>query len=183
MSPAQRAVLGAAIRRRGDGTSLADAPGPMKLDRRFVFGTSTLVAGAIAIALILRPSRTIPPGPELATPERLSPALRAVVRSKMTRHGAELTALISKVIVLDYDGIAREAGAIFDEPTLARPVAGDELNAALPERYFEYQAALRTEAKRLVETAARRDGPHLSESFGSLMSTCLRCHDLYLRGE
>lgn len=155
----------------------------MKLDHRFILGTSTLVAGAIAIALILRPSRTIAPGPEMATPERLSPALRAVVKSKMKRHGEQLTELVSRVVVLDYDGIARAAGAIFDEPTLARPLVGDELNVALPERFFQHQEALRVEAKRLVETAARRDGPRLAESFGALMTTCLHCHDLYLRGE
>jgi len=155
----------------------------IKVDHRFLIGTSTLVAGAIAVALILRPSRTIAPGPELATPERLTPAVRAVIHSKMSRHGEQLTQLVSRVVVLDYDGIARVAGAIFDEPTLARPLAGDELNAALPERFFEHQDALRAGAKELVTTAARRDGGRLAESFGGLMTTCLRCHDLYLRGE
>jgi hypothetical protein len=155
----------------------------MKVDHRFLIATSTLVAGAIAVALILRPSRTIAPGPELGTPERLSPTVRAVIHSKMNRHGEQLTQLVSRVVVLDYDGTARAAGAIFDEPTLARPIAGDELNAALPERFFQYQDALRAGAKELVTTAARRDGARLAESFGSLMTTCLRCHDLYLRGE
>jgi hypothetical protein len=155
----------------------------MKVNHRFVFVTSTLVAFAVAAAIFLRPSRTIPPAPELGPPERLSPTLRAVVHTKMNRHGEQLTALVSRVVVLDYDGIARAAGEIFDEPALARPLAGDELNFALPERYFQYQDALRAEAKQLVTTAARRDGAGLAGAFSSLVTTCLRCHDLYLRGE
>ena len=155
----------------------------MKTSHHYVIGSSTLVAGAIAVALLLRPSHSIKPGPELAAPERLSPVLRGVVHSKMTRHGEELTELVSRVVLLDYDGIARIAGAIYDEPTLARPVAGDELNGALPERYFVYQDALRAEAKSLVEIAARRDRARLADSFAAVTRTCLQCHDLYLHGE
>ena len=154
----------------------------MKTSHHYVIGSSTLVAGAIAVALLLRPSHSIKPGPELA-PERLSPVVRGVVHSKMTRHGEQLTELVSRVVLLDYDGIARIAGAIYDEPTLARPVAGDELNGALPERYFAYQDALRAEAKTLVEIAARRDRARLSDSFAAVTKTCLQCHDLYLYGE
>ena len=109
--------------------------------------------------------------------------VRAVVRSKMNHHGEQLTTLVSRVVLPDYDGIARAAGAIFDEPVLARPTAGDELNAALPERFFQSQDAMRAVAKQLVETAARRDRPRLSESFAALTKTCLQCHDLYLYGE
>jgi len=155
----------------------------MKPAHHFVIGTSTLVAGAIAVALLLRPARTIPPGPELGSPERLSPAVRAVVRTKMNHHGDQLTTLVSRVVLLDYDGIARAAGAIFDEPMLARPTAGDELNAALPERFFQSQDALRVAAKQLVAAAALRDRPKLAESFAALTKTCLQCHDLYLHGE
>ena len=67
-----------------------------------VIASSTLVAGAIAVALILRPTHSIAPGPELAAPERIPPAARAVIRSKMHRHAGQLSALITSVIVLDY---------------------------------------------------------------------------------
>jgi hypothetical protein len=154
----------------------------MKTGHHFIIGSSTLVAGAVAVALLLRPSRSITPGPELAAPERLSPVVRGVVQSKMTRHGQQLTDLITRVVLIDYDGIARVAGAIYDEPSLARPTAGDQLNGALPERFFVYQDALRAEAKALVEIAARRDRPRLMESFTALTKTCLQCHDLYLHG-
>jgi hypothetical protein len=86
------------------------------------------------------------------------------------------------VAVLDYDGVARSAGEIFDEPTLARPVTGDELNGLLPERFFELQDALRSQARKVVDAAARRDSAQLASGFGELTKTCITCHDVYLRG-
>jgi hypothetical protein len=149
---------------------------------KLIIVSSTAVAGAIAVALILRPSHSIAPGPELAVPERIPPAARAVIRSKMHRHAEQLTGLVMKVAVLDYDGVARGAGEIFDEPTLARPVTGDELNGLLPERFFELQDALRSQARKVVDAAARRDSAQLASGFGELTKTCITCHDVYLRG-
>lgn len=152
------------------------------MKNRTVIATSTLVAGAIALALILRPTRSIPPGPELAAPERIPPAARAIIRAKMRRHAEQLPTLVSSVVVLDYEGVARSAGEIFDEPALARPVTGDELNGLLPERFFLLQDALRTAARQVVQAAARRDSARLTETFGQLTQTCVSCHDLYLHG-
>jgi hypothetical protein len=152
------------------------------LKHSFVLGTSTLVAGAIAVALILRPSGSIRHGPELAVPDRIPPAARAVIRSKMRRHAEQLPALVSHVVALDYDGAARIAGEIFDEPELARPITGDELNALLPERFFTLQAALRNGARQVVEAAAQRDNVKLGEAFNTLTGTCVACHNVYLRG-
>lgn len=149
---------------------------------RTIVASSTLLGCAIAVALILRPSHTIPRGPELAVPERIPPAMRAVIASKMRRHREQLPALVSSVIVLDYDGAARAAGEIFDEPEIARPVSGDELNSLLPERFFVLQGALRGNARRVVEAAAQRDSSRLADSFGDLTRTCVSCHDVYLRG-
>jgi len=143
---------------------------------------STLVGCAIGAALFLRPTRSIPRGPELAAPERIPPAARAVIASKMRRHAEQLPALVSEVVVLDYDGVARTAGEIFDEPQIARPVTGEELNGLLPERFFALQDALRTEARVVVEAAARRDSGRLAESFSALTKTCVACHDVYLHG-
>ena len=150
--------------------------------KRTIIASSTVLGCAIALALLLRPSRTIQRGPELAVPERIPPAMREVIASKMRRHGEQLPALVSKVVVLDYDGAARAAGEIFDEPGIARPVSGDELNHLLPERFFVLQDALRAGARRIVEAAARRDGVQLADAFGDLTRTCVSCHDVYLRG-
>lgn len=148
-----------------------------------VLASSTVVAGAIALVLILRPSHSIRPGPELGVPERIPPAARAVIRSKMQRHAEQLSDLVARVAVLDYDGVARSAGAIFDEPSLARPVTGDELNGLLPERFFVLQESLRTEARQVVDAAARRDSGRLASAFGELTKTCVSCHHVYLRGD
>jgi len=162
------------------GTPLA----PLKVVKNhLVIATSTLVAGALAVALILRPSRSLSPGPELGAPEHISPAARAIIRSKMQRHREQLGGLLSRVVALDYDGAARSAGEIFDEPALARPVTGDELNGVLPARFFVLQDALRAQARQMVEAAARRDSARFGQAFGALTGTCIACHDTYLHGE
>jgi hypothetical protein len=153
------------------------------MKNHLVIATSTLVAGAIAIALLLRPTRSIPPGPEMGTPGHISPAARAIIRSKMQRHREQLGALLSQMVVLDYDGSARTAGEIFDEPALARPITGDELNGALPERFFVLQDRLRADARQVVAAAARRDRVGFGQAFGALAGSCIACHDVYLHGE
>jgi hypothetical protein len=154
-----------------------------EMKNKLVIATSTLVAGAIAMALILRPARSLSPLPELGTPEHIPGMARAVIRSRMQRHGEQLGALVSRVVLLDYEGAARTAGEIYDEPTLARPLTGDELNGVLPERFFLLQDDLRGGARRLVTAAARRDSAQLAGELGALTKTCLACHDLYLHGE
>jgi hypothetical protein len=149
---------------------------------RAIIASSTVVGVIVALALLLRPSRTITRGPELPVPARIPPAMREVIASKMRRHAEQLPALVSKVVVLDYDGAARAAGEIFDEPGIARPVAGDELNTLLPERFFVLQDGLRSGARQVVEAAAERNGARLSEAFANLTKTCVSCHDVYLRG-
>ncbi len=150
--------------------------------KRTIIASSTVLGAAVAAALLLRPAHTIQRGPELAVPERISPPMRQVIASKMRRHAEQLPALVSKVVVLDYDGVAKTAGEIFDEPQLARPVAGDELNSVLPERFFVLQDALRSGARQVVEAAAQRDAARLAQTFGDLTRTCVSCHDVYLRG-
>jgi hypothetical protein len=149
---------------------------------RVIVASSTVIGCAIALALVLRPSHTIKRGPELARPERIPPAMRSVIASKMRRHAEQLPALVSSVVVLDYDGAAKAAGEIFDEPEIARPVSGDELNGVLPERFFVLQESLRGGARRIVEAAAQRDSGRLAETFGELTKTCIACHDVYLHG-
>jgi len=152
------------------------------MKRPFVIASSTLVAGAIALLLFLRPTHSIVPGPELGTPQRIPPAAASVIRSKMKRHGEQMRTLVSRVVVLDYDGTARAAGEIFDEPALARPISGDELNGLLPARFFELQDAMRAQSRVMVEAAARRNSRAVADSFGALAKSCIECHDAYLTG-
>jgi hypothetical protein len=149
---------------------------------RALIVSSTAVAVVAALALLLRPSQTIHRGPEMAAPGRIPPAARAVISSKMRRHAEQLPALLMAVVVLDYDGVARAAGEMFDEPVLARPLTGDELNGLLPERFFQLQDELRVRVRQVVVAAAQRDGNRLSASFGELTRTCVACHAVYLSG-
>ncbi len=152
------------------------------MKRPLLIATSTLVAGIIALLLLLRPTRSIAPGPELATPQRIPPVASSIIRSKMRRHGEQMRRLVSHVVVLDYDGTARVAGEIFDEPALARPIAGDELNGLLPARFFDLQDASRAQARLMVDAAARHNSKAVAESFGALAKSCIGCHDAYLTG-
>jgi hypothetical protein len=145
--------------------------------------SSGLVAALVAGALFLRPSRTLYRGPEMGPPAHIPPAARAVIATKMGRHSQQLSTLLMSVLVLDDDGVARVAGEIFDEPQLARPLGGDELNGLLPERFFQLQDALRAQAREVVAVAARPDRTPLPDSFAQLTKTCVACHALYLGGD
>jgi hypothetical protein len=152
----------------------------ISLTRYAIFGSSTAVAAIIATALFLRPTRTIWRGPEMAAPEHIAPAVRSVIHSMMSRHRELVGDLMANVIVLDYDGAARTAGVPYDEPTLAKPIVGDELNRLLPGHFFDLQRDMREGARRVVEAAARKDGARLAEELAGLTKTCIACHDLYL---
>jgi hypothetical protein len=145
---------------------------------RWLWASSTLVAGALAIALFLRPSRSIQP--ELPPPRGIPPALRAILKERMLRHGAQMREMVSRVLVLDYEGAARAAGAIYDEPTIARPVGPDELNQLLPDQFFALQDEVKAQTRRVVGAAAEKDGRKLAEETGRLTQTCVLCHAAYL---
>jgi hypothetical protein len=142
---------------------------------------SAVLAAAVGTAIALRPK----PLSEGKLPESMTvPApARQVVKSKMGRHDAQMRALMSRVVLLDDDGIARAAGEIFDEPALARPVAGDELNRLLPERFFVLQDELRGQARRLVIASGKHDREAVANEFGALAKSCVSCHEVFLHGD
>jgi Cytochrome C' len=144
-------------------------------------GGSVLLAAAIGAALLLRPKPIA--REELPASASIPPAVRQVVRSKMARHDAQMRALVSRVALLDDDGVARVAGEVFDEPSLARPIAGDELNGLLPERFFRLQDELKARARALVIASQRRDHSAIAEEFGALARSCVSCHQVFLHGE
>jgi hypothetical protein len=150
---------------------------------RVLLVSSTVVACAVAFALVLRPSHSIRRGPEMAPPERIPAPARAVIATKMGRHAEQMSALVTQVVVLDYDGVARTAGEMFDEPGLARPIVGDELNGLLPERFFVLQDGLRGQARQVVAAAAQHDADRLAGVFSELTRTCIGCHAVYLHGD
>jgi hypothetical protein len=140
---------------------------------------SAILATTVGAALFLRPRPTAHEE-RLAEPSGIPPAARAVLRTKMRRHDLQMQAMLSRVVLLDDDGIARAAGEIYDEPALGRPVAGDELNQLLPDRFFQLQDELKAHAKQLVIASQAHDRAGVAEAFGALARTCVGCHDVYL---
>ena len=141
---------------------------------------SLVLAGLVGMAIFLRPRPVAKD--ELARPPSITPAMLAVLKTKMGRHDLQMKALVARVILLDDDGVARAAGEVFDEPSVARPLAGDELNGVLPERFFALQDDLRSRARRLVIASERHDRAAVADEFAALSRACLSCHEVYLRG-
>ena len=152
------------------------------MHNKIIVVSSTLLGALVAVAIFLRPTYSIRRGPELAAPERIPIEAQAALASKMRRHAEQLPELVSRAVVLDYDGVARAAGAIFDEPMLARPLGGDELNAVLPERFFVLQDQLQGAAHAAVDAAARHDPHAIGEAAANLTRICVDCHAVYLNG-
>jgi hypothetical protein len=142
---------------------------------------SVILAAGIGLAIFLRPKPLA--REELPAPSALPAAARQVLKTKMGRHDLQMQALVSRVVLLDTDGIAKAAGEIFDEPALARPITGDELNGLLPERFFALQDELRTHARALVVASVNKDRRALTDEFAALARTCVACHQVYLFGD
>jgi hypothetical protein len=149
------------------------------MKRRATLIGSIALAAVVGLLLFLRPRPTAHHD-VLPEPLSLPPAARQVLKSKMGRHDTQMRRLVSSVIVLDDDAVARVAGEIFDEPALARPVAGDELNGMLPERFFVLQDDLRSRARALVIATQRHDRVALADELAALTRSCVTCHDAYL---
>lgn len=118
----------------------------------------------------------------LEAPAYLSPLARQLLKTRMQRHGADTLALLQSVLLLDHPTVQRLATELAAEPRLTRPIAGgeDDLNAALPERFFVLQDELRSRALDLAEAARRPDNAQLSDRLGELTKTCVSCHATYL---
>jgi hypothetical protein len=147
---------------------------------------STAIVGSLALATLVGAAVFLRPRPsakdELPRPAAIPPAMLSVLKTKMGQHDLQMRELMTRVVLLDDDGVARAAGAIFDEPSLARPILGDELNALLPDRFFALQDDLRNRARLLIIASTHHDRPAVADEFAALSKTCIACHDVYLRG-
>ena len=144
----------------------------------------------LAIACVLLslpvPAADAPkPMTALPTPDYLSPLARAALHRRMQRHGHDQSRLVLAVTPLQRDLVKVIATDIAEEPRLVRPIAEarDELNSALPERFFVLQDALRLRAKDLAAAAVTKDDTKLAAAFGEMLVTCVTCHSAYLRNE
>jgi hypothetical protein len=142
---------------------------------------SLVLASAVGLALLLR-SKPVARD-QLPTSQSMPNAARQVVRSKMDRHDAQMKALISRVVLLDDDGVARVAGEIFDEPAIARPIGGAELDGLIPERFFVLQDELRARARQLVIASGNHDRDAIANEFAAVAKSCVACHEVFVHGD
>lgn len=126
------------------------------------------------------PAATLKKG--LGAPGYLSPLARQLLKQRMKRHGRDMLALVQSVLFLDHPTTQRLAEEIANEPRLTRPIAGgeDDLNAALPERFFVVQDELRSRAKALSDASRASDDVALAARLGELTQSCVSCHSTYL---
>jgi cytochrome c556 len=155
---------------------------------------------SVSVSLLLAASCATAPQPEppqakqfqnavsaprrLEPPEDLSNTARAILRSRMASHARDMGDLMSAVMILDYPTIRERASRISADASLARPLSADatELNAALPERFFDLQDELKVRATALGAASARNDAFQVADAYGKLSETCVSCHASYRKG-
>lgn len=118
----------------------------------------------------------------LEAPSYLSPLARQLLKQRMKRHGTDMLTMLRSVLLLDHESTQRLAAELAAEPRLTRPVAGgaDDVNAALPERFFVLQDELRSRALELSAAAKASDESELAARLGAVTQTCVSCHATYL---
>ena len=89
-----------------------------------------------------------------------------------------MTHLVTAVTRLQYADIAVLAERITEEPRLSRPVPGGEedVNAVVPERFFQLQDEVRVLSAQLARAAEAKDDRALGQAFGRLATACVSCH-------
>ena len=82
----------------------------------------------------------------LGRPDYLSDLARQILRRRMERHGRDMLHLMTGVVLLRREVVQTIAQELAREPRITRPLpdARDELNSALPEKFFLLQDELRT---------------------------------------
>lgn len=118
----------------------------------------------------------------LEAPSYLSPLARQVLKQRMKRHGNDMLTMVRSVLFLDHETTQRIAAELAAEPRLTRAIAGgsDDVNAALPERFFVLQDELRSRALDLAAAAKGGDDAKLAARLGEVTQTCVSCHSAYL---
>ncbi|MER2565640.1 MAG: cytochrome c [Myxococcaceae bacterium] len=125
------------------------------------------------------------PKPVAAKSEKqpaLSELARQLLRRRMERHGRDLNQLATGVVLLRREVVLAIAQTISTEPRITRPLPDtrDELNGALPERFFVLQDEVRERAKALAEAARSRDDAAVAEAYSRTIQTCVACHVSFL---
>ncbi len=139
--------------------------------------------GGVADAAKTAPVRHTRAELKLPISEKIPRAARESLRSRMDRHGDDMTLLMAAVLMLNYEMAEDLARSIHSEPKLSRPGPGelDTLNAQLPPVLFDLQDQLSVRAQGLIDAAHARDAKNLVKAFGAMSETCVACHSAFLR--
>jgi len=78
--------------------------------KTLTIGGSVVLATVVGAALLLRPRPVA--HEEHPVTAALAPAARQVVRTKMARHDLQMRELLTRVVLLDDDGVARVGGEV-----------------------------------------------------------------------
>jgi cytochrome c556 len=169
------------------------------LSRRSMEKTQARASSIAVLALVAgcasAPPRNEPPQQAqlihaISPPERLGPpqylpeSARVLLRARMAAHAREMSELVSAIMVLQYEPIREHAEQIANDDSLARPITGDatELNAALPEAFFQRQDELKAQSRALAKAAAAMNAFEVATAYGRVSETCVRCHASYRAG-
>ena len=146
-------------------------------------------------------------GRQIPLPDYLSPLARDAMRTRMARHGDDMTRILWAALLLDYEEAAAAASHIANEGMLA-PFGSDggaraselptrfgslvrdtgsslellELRNQLPRRFFELQDELKANATAVQVAAQQHSGARFGEAVGRLQETCISCHVVYMAG-
>jgi hypothetical protein len=118
----------------------------------------------------------------LPEPEFFPPLAREILHRRMNRHGEDMLALVSSILMLNHQVSETLATEIVREPLLGRPTPADPdtLNVQLPARFFGLQDELKDRARSVAQAAQGKHNQKLVQSLGRLIETCVSCHALYL---
>ncbi len=123
------------------------------------------------------------PRSRLKEPDYLPPLARQLLRTRMERHGDDMMQLVMAVTLLQRERAHAIAVEIAAEPRLTRPMPGEEggdLNAALPNQFFELQDELRQKAKAVADAALKPSDAAMATTLGRMTETCVACHSVFL---
>ncbi|HVV48360.1 MAG TPA: cytochrome c [Polyangia bacterium] len=126
-------------------------------------------------------AQAITPPDREGPPEPLSPAARTLIKERMTSHAQDMSDLVSAILLFDCEQITERAEKIAADVNLSRPLTNDatELNASIPEKFFVRQDDLKAAARVLARSARLADPAKVSDAYGKLAETCVRCHADY----
>jgi hypothetical protein len=124
------------------------------------------------------------PQEALPEPEHIPKDARDRIRSRMSRHAAEMSSLLRAIAVLDRPAILASARYLADHEILSAQSgpANDTCRPMLPGAFFVEEIAFSTIARQVVMATEHGNDDGIADRFAALARTCVACHSSYLHG-